>query len=201
MENKASENHKKYLERIEFYKSLGYDIEKERRFIFEKAEPIFGNILEIGTGKGHFALELAKEGHIFTSIDVSEEEQEFARLNIAYAGFSKQVHFKIENAEHLNLKDASIDTIFSINTIHHLANPFKVVDELVRIVSSQGKIVLSDFNNEGFKIMDKVHESEGRKHEANAVTLGDIKDYLENKDFQTEEYSSQFQDVLIVYRK
>ncbi len=201
MENKVSENHKKYLDRVEFLKSFGYDIEKERRFIFEKAEPISGNILEIGTGKGHFALELAREGHMFTSIDVSEEEQEFARLNIAHAGFSKQVHFKIADAEHLNFKDVSIDTIFSINTIHHLANPFKVVDELVRIVSSQGKVILSDFNKEGFRIMNKAHESEGRKHESNVVTLGDIKEYLKNKDFQTEEYSSQFQDVLIVYRK
>jgi len=189
------------LERIEFYKKFGYDIEKERRFIFERAGPISGNILEIGTGKGHFALELAREGHIFTSIDVSEEEQEFARLNVAHAGFSKQVSFKIEDAEHMNFKDASIDIVFSINTMHHLANPFKVMDELIRIVSSKGKIILSDFNNEGFKIISKVHESEGRKHEANAVTLADIKDYLKNKDFKTEECSSRFQDVLIAFRK
>ena len=201
MQNKINEHHKKYLERIAFYKSFGYDIEKERRFIFEKAEPISGNILEIGTGKGHFALELAREGHMFTSIDVSEEEQEFARLNIEQAGFSKQVHFKIEDAEHLNFKDASIDIIFSINTMHHLTNPFKVMDELIRIISSKGKIILSDFNKEGFKIMNKVHESEGRKHEANTITLGDIKDYLKNKDFITEEYSSQFQDVLVAFKK
>ena len=44
MEEKLLENHKRYLERIEFYKSFGYDIEKERRFIFEKAGPISGNI-------------------------------------------------------------------------------------------------------------------------------------------------------------
>lgn len=201
MHDKINENHKKYLERMEFFKSFGYDIEKERRFIFEKAKPISGTILEIGTGKGHFALELAKEGYKFTSIDVSQEEQAFARLNIEHAGFSRQINFKIENAERLSLKDASIDVIFSINTIHHLAKPFKVLDELIRVVSSSGKIVLSDFNKEGLKIMAKIYEGEGRKHNAGSVTLNDVKDYLKDKNFGVEEYSSQFQDILIAYKK
>ena len=201
MHNKIEDNHKKYLERVEFFKSFGYDIEKERRFVFEKAKPISGTILEIGTGKGYFALELAKKGHRFTSVDVSQEEQAFARLNIEHAGFSRQVDFKIENAEQLSFKDASIDVIFSINTIHHLANPFQVVDELVRVVSSGGKIILSDFNKEGLKIMAKIHESEGRKHSEGKVVLSNIKDYLKEKSLKVEEYSSQFQDILIAYKK
>ena len=51
-----------------------------RKFIFDKSQPIFGDILEVGTGKGHFALILAQEGCYFTSVDISEEEQKFANF-------------------------------------------------------------------------------------------------------------------------
>ena len=109
--------------------------------------------------------------------------------------------FKIEDAEHLSFKDKSFDAIFSINTIHHLVNPYKVVDELMRVISSRGKIIISDFNEEGHKIMEKIHESEGRKHASGIVDLEKIKDYFKSKDFTIDEYKSKFQDVLIAYRK
>ena len=62
MEEKLLENHKIYLERINFYKKFGYDVGEERKFILEKAYPLYGDILEVGTGKGYFTVELAKEG-------------------------------------------------------------------------------------------------------------------------------------------
>ena len=71
MEKEVLENHKRYLERVKLYRSFGYDLEKERDFILDKSLPISGEILEIGTGKGHFALVLAKRGFRFTSIDIS----------------------------------------------------------------------------------------------------------------------------------
>ena len=60
MEGRVLENHKRYLERINLYRSFGYDVEKERRFVLEKSVPLYGNILEVGTGKGYFTVELAK---------------------------------------------------------------------------------------------------------------------------------------------
>jgi len=65
------ENHKRYLERKALYSSLGYNVDRERTFILEKARPLYGNILEAGTGKGHFALELARAGYKFTTFDIS----------------------------------------------------------------------------------------------------------------------------------
>ncbi len=197
MEKETIENHKRYLERINFYKRFGYDFEKERKFILEKTRPLVGSILEVGTGKGYFTLELAKEGYSFTSVDISDEEQKLARLNIKYFGLDKKVDFRIENAEHLSFEDRSFDIIFSINTIHHLANPLKVIDELTRIVTSEGKIILSDFSPEGLKVIDKIHASEGRKHEAGKINLKDIEGYLSHKNFRLEKHRSEFQEILI----
>lgn len=201
MDDKSLENHKKYVERIKFYKSFGYDVEKERNFIFEKAQPLYGEILEVGTGKGYFTIELARKGYSFTSIDISEEEQRLARLNIKQLGFEKLISFKIENAEHLSFANSSLDVIFSINTLHHLANPFKVIDELIRIVTFKGKIILSDFTEEGFAFISKTHAAEGRIHDSGQITLLKVSDYLSEKAFKIEKNRDKFQEVLIAYHQ
>jgi len=200
MEKAVIENHRKYLERKALYKSFGYDIDKERAFIIEQAQPIYGAILEAGTGKGHFALALAKQGYKFTTFDISEEEQGFAKLNLKYFGLDRLVDFRIENGEYLSFKDKSFDIIFSVNTLHHFTNPYKVMDEFIRVLSLGGKIVLSDFTKEGLLIMDKIHAAEGKEHEVSKTTLSDMNKYLTGKGFRTERRRNNFQEVLIACR-
>lgn len=200
MEREVLENHQRYLARKELYKSFGYDIDKERIFIIKQAQPIRGNILEAGTGKGHFALELAKAGYRFTTFDISESEQVFARLNLKYFGLDHLVDFRIENGECLSFKDKNFDIIFSINTFHHLVSPYKVIDELMRLLIFSGKLIISDFTKEGLMLMDKIHAIEGRKHEVSNITLDDIKTYLIKSEFDIKQSSTQYQDVLIAQK-
>ena len=197
LEDELIANHKRYLERKAQFCSLGYDIDKERAFILEKAQPLYGDILEAGTGKGHFTLELAKAGYSFTTFDISETEQQFAKLNLRYVGLERQVDFRIENGESLSFKDKSFDIIFSVNTLHHLAHPYKVIDELTRVLTFEGKLILSDFTKEGMDLMAKIHADEGNKHEVGKATVVEVEKYLKDKDFRTSKSSSKFQDVLI----
>ena len=201
MQQEILKHHEAYLERKKVYQKYGVDIDKERKFILDKAEPIFGDILEIGTGKGHFAALLAKEGYKFTSIDIAEEAQGMAKMSLKYFDLSKFATFKIENAENMSFEDDSFDIIFSVNTVHHLDNPFKVMDEISRIVTFEGKIVISDFSEEGFKILDKVHASEGKTHQKSKHDLRDMDSYLKQKKFKTEYYEDKFQHILIAYRQ
>ncbi|MBU1894465.1 MAG: class I SAM-dependent methyltransferase [Candidatus Omnitrophica bacterium] len=201
LERKVLENHKQYLERKKLYQSHGFDIDEERKFIFNKAEPLSGDILEVGTGKGHFALTLAKEGYKFISVDISEEEQNVARLNLRYFGLEKSVDFRIENAEKLSFEDEIFDIIFSINTIHHFKRSFKVMDEIMRVASFDGKIIMSDFTPEGFRILDKIHASDGRIHEKAGATLNDIKEYFRSKRLKINYYKSQFQETLVAHKQ
>jgi len=200
LEREALENHKQYLERKKLYQTYGFDIDEERKFVLDKAEPLYGDILEVGTGKGHFALALAKEGYKFTSVDVSKEEQDIARLNLRYLGLENSVDFRIENAENLSFKDKSFDIIFLINTMHHLKSPFKVIGEFIRVMSFEGKIVLSDFTNKGFEIIDKIHATDGRIHEKTKITLNEVKKYLRSKGFQVDQYERKFQETLTAYK-
>ena len=200
MEKEVLENHERYLERVNFYRSKGYDLEKERDFILDKSLPISGEILEIGTGKGHFALALAKRGFNFTSIDISKEEQEIAMLNLRYFGLEKKVVLKIEDATHLNFSDQSFNTIFSINVFHHLEKPQAVLDEIIRLLRNGGKAILSDFNDKGLEIINACHTAEGRTHDYFKHRLSEAKDYFIMKGFTVKEYQSQVQKVLIAER-
>jgi len=201
MDKGVLENHERYSERKNLYKSFGYDIDKERDFIIEKAQPLYGDILEAGTGKGHFSLALAKAGYHFTSFDISETEQAIAKLNLKYFGLDNHVDFCIEDGEHLSFKVASFDIIFCINMLHHLINPYQVINEFFRVLSLGGKIIISDFTEEGFKIMDKIHILEGRTHDVSKATMTDIESYLIDKGLRTQKYRSKFQEVLIAYRQ
>ena len=197
MNKEVLENHKAYLKRNKLYKGFGYDIDKERDFILEAAMPLSGKILEAGTGKGHFALALAKQGYSFVTFDISEEEQRFARLNIAYSDLEKQVGFRIEDGERTSFANASFDVVFSVNVIHHLANPYKVIDELIRILAPGGKLVISDFSKKGFGVMDKIHALDGKKHESGKASLLDIEKYLAKKGFSIKKAKSAYQHVIV----
>ncbi|MBU4376636.1 MAG: class I SAM-dependent methyltransferase [Candidatus Omnitrophica bacterium] len=200
MKNLKNSFHK-YAERIELYKRFGCDIEKERKFILEKASPLSGDILEIGTGKGYMAITLAQLGLNFTTVDISAEEQEFARQNIKHLNLERFVDFRIENAEALNFQNDSFDIALSVNTLHHLKNPFKVIDEMLRVLRPGGRIVLSDFTKKGFSIIEMIHKMEGRKHDAHTVKLVDVKKYLKDQNLVFEESSSKYQEVFIVHKK
>jgi len=198
LENTITENYKKYCQRLELYKSFGYDVEAERKIIIDKSYPLSGDILEVGTGKGYFTLALAKEGCNFTSIDISEQEQNFAKLNIKYHGLDGKVNFKIANAQKLPFENQRFNIVFCVNTFHHLGSPLEAIDELVRVVSLEGKIILSDFNKQGLKLVDKIHHSEGSIHEVGIFDLNYIAKYLLDKGFKLKKYARSFQDLLIV---
>lgn len=200
MENELIENHQRYLERIALYRKYGYDVEGERSFIIEKACPFSGNILEAGTGKGYFSLALARLGFHFTSFDISAAEQWYAGLNLTYYGLAGYVRFDVADLECLPYPDASFDVIFAVNIVHHLSPVRAACAELVRILSPSGKIVLSDFNTQGFAIVDKIHALEGRQHEVGTGTLIETKAILKEYGFMVDEHQGANQDVLVACR-
>jgi 2-polyprenyl-3-methyl-5-hydroxy-6-metoxy-1,4-benzoquinol methylase len=179
---------------------FGYDIDAERDFILTKAKPLEGTILEAGTGKGHFTVALARQGYAFTTFDISPEEQHFAKLNVRYWRLEHRVRFLIGDGEHLSFADASFDVVVSVNVLHHLENPWQVMKEIVRVLSPTGKIVLSDFTEEGFALIEKIHAGEGKQHPRGAVTMREAGTFLQEARFVLETACSRYQDVLLARR-
>jgi len=199
-ENELIENHQRYLERVALYGEFGYDIEKERSFIIEKARPFSGNILEAGTGKGYFTLALAEAGFNFFSFDISAAEQRYALLNLMYYGLQQQVTFSLADVENIPCDDGFFDVIFAVNMIHHLSSVRTACNEFIRILSPSGKIIISDFSTEGLAVIDKIHECEGRKHELMSGTINEAKKVFIERGFNIREHKSIMQDMLVAGR-
>ncbi len=192
-------NHKLYMTKIKRYRKLGYDVEKNREYIISNAKPLQGNILEVGTGKGHMAIVMGKEGFKFTSVDNSRENLDIARLNMKYFKLEDRVTFKKENAENMSFIDNVFDTIITVNTFHELKKPIKVIEELIRVLRPGGKIVISDFSAKGFNIVDKLHQAESSVHtKKNDKKFKDIEEYFVNKHFKVKYICNKYQQILIM---
>ena len=72
-ERSELEESRQYREmRNEQYRDHGIDRDGMTGFIVDSVEPLPGRVLDIGTGKGFMAVELARRGSDVTTVDISE---------------------------------------------------------------------------------------------------------------------------------
>ncbi|MDD3374334.1 MAG: class I SAM-dependent methyltransferase [Candidatus Omnitrophica bacterium] len=190
-----------FLKRSKIYERFGYDIIKERDLIISKTEPIGKKILEVGTGKGYFTMALAAQGYHFTSVDISLEEQEFAKDNLKALGLTRKVKFGIEDACNFTFDPKSFDCIFCINTFHHIKSCFDVTSEFVRLCKENGKIVISDFNETGLKVVSDIHKKEGNIHKAFDVPWIEMKRFFNRAGFKVQMISTKNQKTLVATKE
>lgn len=89
---------KRDTERLKLFKKYGYDIPRTRKFIISKAKLVkSGNMLEVGTGRGHMATTLAQKGFTLVSIALDKKAQDAAKMHLGTIKHGKSVTFKIMN--------------------------------------------------------------------------------------------------------
>ena len=182
--------------RLKLFKKYGYDIPKARNFILSKAKLAKGSsMLEIGTGKGHMTVVLAKKGFKLISIDLDRKAQNIARMHLKSIKRSKSVILKIMNAEQLLYKDNSFDYVISVNFIHHAKNPLKCLKEMIRL--AKNKLIIADINKRGERIMEKVHRMDGHSHEISKMSLKETEALLKDSGMKVRVYRGICQTVLI----
>jgi len=193
----ALDNHSRLVERNAVFRRCGYDVDQSVAFILSHALPLSGKILEIGTGKGRFLTALLAHVPRVMTVDIDPVVQRYARLNVAFEKLPGRARFMIANAEDLSWPDHSLDSVVSVNALHHMKNVQRVVDEILRVTKPGGKIVLADFNSRGFAIMDKIHLQEKRIHECLPYRFKDLVEYFAAHDWTTVLRFGNCQDVLV----
>lgn len=98
--------------------------------------------LDIGTGRGHFAVYLARLGFFVTGIDLSENMISYARQNAAW--HKLDIDFQIGDAEKLEFDDNTFDVVVSRNLLWTLPSPDKALKEWRRVLKPGGTLVVSD---------------------------------------------------------
>ena len=187
---------KRDKERLKLFKKYGYDIPKARNYIIAKASLTKGgSMLEIGTGRGHMATLLAKNGFKFVSIDLDRKAQYAAKLHLKTMNRDKLVTLKIMDAEKLRYKNGAFDNVISVNFVHHAKNPGRCLKEMVRVVKN--KLIIADINKRGERIMEKVHGLDSHSHEVSKMSLQETEGLLKKTGMKVKVYRDTCQTVLI----
>jgi ubiquinone/menaquinone biosynthesis C-methylase UbiE len=103
-------------------------------------------VLDIGTGSGRLAIELAK-GHIdwqITGVDISEEMLKLARQNAARDGLAERIDFRQASAQILPFADGYFALVTSNASLHLWADPLKVFQEIARVTAPGGYCLIWD---------------------------------------------------------
>lgn len=106
-----------------------------------------GRVLDIGTGSGLLALELARcRGCDFdiVALDVSEDMISKARENTARYGLGNRIEFMVASGAALPFPDNSFDLVISYASLHHWFEPVTVFDEVARVTRQDGYAIIRD---------------------------------------------------------
>lgn len=136
-------------------------------------------VLDVGTGPGFFAMNLALAGHTVTAIDITEQMLEHAAANAK--AYGADVNFVLNRGEKLPFEDNSFDLIVNRNVIWNLEYPEEALKEWQRVLSPGGRMVYFDANWYLYLFDENVAErkqklyKELRKKYPHRKTAGDLK--------------------------
>ena len=116
----ARPSRQQLLKRDAHLRRFGCDLRAGITFVLEQALPLESPVLEIGTGKGRFLVRLAKHVRDITTVDISAEEQQSARLNARYFKVEDRIKFVLQDAARLPWPDHSFGAVVTMNAMHHI---------------------------------------------------------------------------------
>jgi SAM-dependent methyltransferase len=94
-----------------------------------------GPVLDLGCGTGAHAVRLARRGFQVVAMDLSLHGVKAARERFRREGLRGS--FVVADAEHLPLKDAAVDTVWSSLLLHHFPKLDRLPKELARIAKKR----------------------------------------------------------------
>jgi SAM-dependent methyltransferase len=114
---------------------------KQLDFLREHVERDGATALDVATGPGRFAIELARGGADVTAVDISSAMVERARANATREGVQDRVRFQVGDAAELSFPEASFDVVSIMEVLVHLPDPGGVLRSVARLVKPGGALV------------------------------------------------------------
>lgn len=157
---------------------LGLDMNEQIDFAIGLIGKCDGPVLDVGTGKARVATKLAAIAPHVMSIDPSDEEREFAKIVLSEAGVADRVTLIGGTGNDLPFDADTFCATVSQFALHHFEDPAAVLREMVRVTKPGGVVLASDFDHDGFDVIEAIHQSEGRHHPVEGWPTEKAADYL-----------------------
>jgi ubiquinone/menaquinone biosynthesis C-methylase UbiE len=110
--------------------------------------PPGGSVLDVGTGPGFVAIEIARllegTGCQVVGMDLSAAMLEIAAENAAKETPNGILTWREGDARAMPFGDAEFDLVVSNDSLHHWDDPLPVLNEIARVLKEDGKCVVHD---------------------------------------------------------
>jgi len=141
-----------------YLSEMGYSLFDEYERAVGLADIGPGNLVfDAATGSARMTRVLLEKGYQIISGDIEREKLE----TVKYSGpFSEiqDIHWLQLDLHQPCFRDGCLDNIVCANLFHEVRRPEGVLRQLLRIFSGKGKIVLLDFNEQGFSVIDEISQ-------------------------------------------
>ena len=104
-----------------------------------------GDILDLAKGVGEFISLLTqtlKDYNSITGMDNSEKSIEAAKKNCK----NEKIAFVVGDAYNLPYEENSFDMVTLSNSLHHFAEPQKIIEEMKRVLKPGGYLIISEMH-------------------------------------------------------
>lgn len=201
-QDEVNEVVRRRAERDELFLRHGLDRASSTSFVIDTAEPLEERVLDIGTGKGLAAVELARRGARVTTVDLSENDLRAAYLLASSAGVEDRIEFHHADARTLPFGDDSFRLVTMINVVHHLEDAPAVLAEIARVLAPGGRLVMSDFTDRGFEILEGIHREERHVHDRReGATIDGLTGHFDRLGLRCRGRDSRFHQYVMVAEK
>jgi ubiquinone/menaquinone biosynthesis C-methylase UbiE len=143
-------------------------MEKEAEYIYNKLKD-YKKILDIGCGIGSFEQNLPSLDII--GLDSSKEMLEEAKKRIDKA-------FVLGNAESLGFKTSTFDAVFAVTTLEFIDNYQKAIEEMARVTSPEGRILVIMLNPKSEYFKEETKKSRDYFRRIKHTDPKEIRDYI-----------------------
>lgn len=134
-------------------------------------------ILDVATGSGRMLMQTLKRGHSVISGDIDEKALDRARTRLG--DLADKPKLLIMDAHKLQFGDNTFRAVTFANAVHEIDNPRGALDEIARVLTGDGKLLVVEFNSRGYDMVAMHHKLQGNpEHRRGEMSTDEIDSYL-----------------------
>lgn len=100
-------------------------------------------VLDIASGSGYGTKMLAKHARKVYGVDVNEAAVKYSKKHFS----GDNIEYLVGDGESIPLKDSSVDVVITLETIEHIQDYKKFIDEIERVLRPDGLLIVSTPND------------------------------------------------------